>query len=138
MGNERMRDFKFRVQSVQSNSTDEAVLDFARSGTLMPMNQILVWSLKMCWLPFACRWQSREREVELQSARDAVYQLEKQIEYICDSFNLERPGCYKVAASGNGQAADAAELKLRHKPHEELQEDLPGVYDLNGLGFDDL
>ncbi len=133
-----MRDFKFRVQNVQSNSTDEAVLDFARSGKLMPMNQILVWSLRMCWLPFACRWQSREREVELQSARDAIYQLEKQIEYIRDSFNLERPGCYEVTATQKGQTISAAEPKLQPIAQAELPVELPGAYDLNALGFDDL
>lgn len=138
MGNERMRDFKFRVQNVQPDSTDEVVLDFVRSGKLMPMNQILVWSLKMCWLPFACRWQRSDREVELQYARDAIYQLEKQIEYIRNSFDLERSGRYEVTASDNGQATDTAELKPRPEPHEELQEDLPGAYNLSALGFDDL
>jgi hypothetical protein len=133
MSEMRDKDIKLRVQKVKPGSKEEVVLEYVRSGDLMPMRQMLTWTMEMCWLPFAYEWShADERSRAQKMAIDAVYQLERHLDYIRDTFGLERSSKGENVIETdrrNDGGLQASSL--------ETQDELPGEYDLDALGFSD-
>jgi hypothetical protein len=129
----RDKDIKLRVQKVKSGSKEEVVLEFVRSGDLMPMRQMLTWTMEMCWLPFAYEWShADERAIAQKMALDAVYQLERHLDYIRDTFGLERSSKGENGTDVNRRDDDSLQASSL-----EIENELPGEYDLDALGFSD-
>ncbi|NBD34127.1 MAG: hypothetical protein GVY17_14465 [Cyanobacteria bacterium] len=115
------REFTFRVRRVKEGTKDEAVLDFLRSRNLMPMRELLLLTMKMCWLPFSYRYQGMDFETQRNAAREAVYQLEHHLNYLVETFDLEQP-----QLQSNGAFSQQTSVE---------QEEQEVEYDVNDLGF---
>jgi len=87
--NKKQRDFTFRIQRVEAGSKDETVLDFIRSQQLMSTRQLMLTTLRMCWLPFAYDRHSTDPETLKRVAQEAAYQLEQHLHYLRETFELE-------------------------------------------------
>jgi hypothetical protein len=83
-------DFRFRYQ-VGVNSLHGTLLKYLQSKHIeFPREQMILWSLSAFWYPLACRWVGEFTEAELkQKARNAIYQLQQQINYLAQNFGLE-------------------------------------------------
>lgn len=66
-----------------------------------PREQMILWALSAFWYPLACRWLGGFTEGELkQKARNAIYQLQQQINYLATIFGLD-PQEFVGAPSGS-------------------------------------
>ncbi len=83
-------DFRFRCQ-VGINSLHATLLQYLQSKqTEFPREQMILWSLSAFWHPLACKWLGKFNEAELkQKATNAIYELQKQINYLVEIFGLE-------------------------------------------------
>ncbi len=83
-------DFRFRYQ-VAVNSLHATLLKYLQSkDTEFAREQMIVWSLSAFWHPLACRWIGSFTEAELKvKARNAIYQLQQQINYLAQNFGLD-------------------------------------------------
>lgn len=124
MGNSKLKDITLRITRVKGGSKDEMILGFARSRELMPMRQLVLSTLKMCWLPFAYQQQGADDETQQQAAREAVYQLQHHLHYLLETFDLESVSIGKETTTVTLPVTEASE------PDEP-----PGEYDLGGLEF---
>lgn len=115
------REFTFRVRRVKEGTKDEAVLDFLRSRNLMPMRELLLLTMKMCWLPFSYRYQGMDFETQRHAAKEAVYQLEHHLNYLVETFDLEQ-----TQLQSNGAFSQQTSVE---------QEEQEVEYDVNDLGF---
>lgn len=114
-------------------SPDEDVLDYLRSGERMPMREMLTWTFRMCWLPFALRLKGADDSAVQIAALDAVNLLENHAYFMRQTFGLERSQLVHepVNFSSNGRTVDHFDdISPKH-----LVEEFPGEYDLTGLGF---
>ncbi len=73
--------------------------------------QMILWALSAFWYPLACKWLGGFTEAELkQLARNAVYELQKQINYLSQVFGLDLQEVYPTTvmdanSSSNRQQA---------------------------------
>ncbi|MBD2511444.1 hypothetical protein H6G91_30080 [Nostoc muscorum FACHB-395] len=52
---------------------------------------MIIWAIAAFWHPIACRWLGGFSESDLKSkARISIYQLQQQIIYLAQTFNLEQ------------------------------------------------
>lgn len=97
-------DFRFRYQ-VAATSIHATLLKYLQSKhTEFPREQMILWSLSAFWYPLACRWQWDLKEAELkQKARNAIYQLQQQINYLAQIAGLDpQEFVPKAPATGYG------------------------------------
>ncbi len=65
-----------------------------------PKEQMILWALSAFWYPLACKALGNLTEAELkQKARNAIYQLLQQINYLIQVFGLD-PQDFAFPASG--------------------------------------
>lgn len=56
-----------------------------------PRQSMIIWAIAAFWHPIACRWLGVFSEADLKlKARTAIYQLQQQIIYLAQTFNLEQ------------------------------------------------
>ncbi|MDZ8066929.1 MAG: hypothetical protein RMY64_15115 [Nostoc sp. DedQUE08] len=56
-----------------------------------PRQNMIIWAIAAFWHPIACRWLGGFSESDLKSkARISIYQLQQQIIYLAQTFNLEQ------------------------------------------------
>jgi hypothetical protein len=85
-------DYRVRVQ-VKIGSPDAVLLDFIRNERhgAYSHKEMLLWAFRAYWMPFAqqqagaIKSETQLRQIALRS----IYQLEKHIEYIGETFGLE-------------------------------------------------
>lgn len=84
-------DYHFRCQ-VSDNSPDAPLLLYMRSKqTAFDRRQMVLWALSAFWSPLACQWsESCTQEQQKAIARNAIYELHKQILYLARTFGLEQ------------------------------------------------
>ncbi len=136
----KRKSFNLRVQKVEPESRQASVLNFVNSGELMPVSRLLSWTLEMCWLPWAYEYSQKEQvepETLKRMARDAVYKLEMHLNYIRETFGLEHPDPLRNGVTTVEPLNGSTEEKPSLAPSPELEEELPGEYDLDSLGFND-
>ncbi len=84
-------DYRVRVQ-VKTGSPDAVLLDFIRNERhgAYSHKEMLLWAFRAYWMPFAQQQAGMiQSEAELrQIALRSIYQLEKHIEYIRETFGL--------------------------------------------------
>jgi len=127
MSEDKTREIKLRIKNIRPGSQEEMVVDFLRSRELMPMRQLLLATLKMCWLPFSYRQKGADAATQQKAAREAVYQLQHHLNYLVQTFELDE------GQGNNGKGI--VFLPLPVEEEEEEKEELPGEYDLGGLEF---
>lgn len=55
-----------------------------------PKEQMILWALSAFWYPLACKALGKMTEAELkQKARNAIYHLQQQINYLIQAFGLD-------------------------------------------------
>lgn len=83
-------DYQFRYQ-VSSSSPDAPLLQYLRSKqTAFRPRQMVLWALSAFWSPLAYQWsESYTEEQQKAIARNAIYELHKQISYLARTFGLE-------------------------------------------------
>ncbi len=83
-------DFRFRCQ-VGATSLHAPLLQYLQSKqTEFPRELMVLWSLSAFWYPLADKWRGNSNQAELkQKARNAIYELQKQIYYLAQNFGLE-------------------------------------------------
>jgi hypothetical protein len=135
MSESKLKDVTLRITRVKSGTKEEAVLNFVRSQELMPMRQLLLFTLKMCWLPFSYQYQGADEQTQQNAARQAMYQLEYHLDYLAETFNLDRAskrGQEKTPSLAPATQVSEKELLGQADIHSEL-----GEYDLGSLEFGD-
>lgn len=56
-----------------------------------PRQNMIIWAIAAFWYPIACKWLGGFSQSDLKSkARTAIYQLQQQIIYLAQTFNLEQ------------------------------------------------
>jgi hypothetical protein len=85
-------DYRVRVQ-VKTESPDAVLLDFLRNERQGSYShkEMLLWALRAYWMPFAQQQSARSGQSEAQLrhiALSSIYQLEKHIDYIRETFGL--------------------------------------------------
>jgi hypothetical protein len=85
-------DYRVRVQ-VKTESPDAVLLDFLRNERQGSYShkEMLLWALRAYWMPFAQQQYARSTQSETQLrhiALSSIYQLEKHIDYIRETFGL--------------------------------------------------
>jgi hypothetical protein len=85
-------DYRVRVQ-VKIDSPDAVLLDFIRNERhgAYSHKEMLLWAFRAYWMPFAQQQAGTiQSETQLrQIALRSIYQLEKHIEYIGETFGLD-------------------------------------------------
>ena len=85
-------DYRVRVQ-VKTGSPDAVLLDFIRNERhgAYSHKEMLLWAFRAYWMPFAQQQAGAiKSEIQLrQIALRSIYQLEKHVEYIGETFGLE-------------------------------------------------
>ena len=87
--------------------------DSKTKKTEFSREQMILWALSAFWYPLACKWLGGFTEAELkQLARNAVYELQKQINYLSQVFGLDLQEVYptrsfEASSSSNRQQAVA-------------------------------
>lgn len=91
-------DFEFRYQA-DVNSFYVPLLRYLQKrnrkygkakNTEFSREQMILWALSAFWYPLACKWLGGFTETELkQKARNAIYELQKQINYLGQVFGLD-------------------------------------------------
>lgn len=128
----QQKDLTLRIQRVQKGTTDEMLIDFARSKEIMPMRQLILHTLGLCWLPYAYHQKGYDQETTREVAKKTAYQLENHLNHLINTFGLDRSELGSVfAASQSFQQVpqpEKAETDLPQEPKPE-EADLPGEID---------
>lgn len=123
--------FSWRYQP-ESHTLDAVLLAYIKNNVVMRTTDMMLHSLRAFWLPLACLKHPDLSEADKkQMARDAVYVLMRQVDYICSTFGLERvtpPNSYVISPGSispvfQGTSASYAEsspppLKLKEETRE--------------------
>ncbi|MBD2772587.1 hypothetical protein [Iningainema tapete] len=93
--------FCWRYQP-ESHTLDAVLLTYIKNNVVMRTTDMMLHSLRAFWLPLACLKHPDLSEADKkQMARDAVYVLMRQVDYLCSTFGLERvtpPNSYVVSS----------------------------------------
>lgn len=96
---------------------------------------MILWSLSAFWYPLAYKWQCKFTEAELkQKARNAIYQLQQQINYLAQIFGLDpqefaSPVAGSALKDSSTRRCDALELPVPAIP-------MHGVKPFSSAGID--
>lgn len=76
---------------VSANSPDAPLLKYITAKeTEFKKDQKILWALSGFWFPSACKWMGKHTDDQLKAiARNAIYELQKQISYLARTFGLE-------------------------------------------------
>ncbi|MDF5724914.1 MAG: hypothetical protein PUP91_31555 [Rhizonema sp. PD37] len=92
--------FIWRYQP-ESHTLDAVLLAYIKNNVVSRTTDMMLHSLRAFWLPLACLKHPDLSEADKkQMARDAVYVLMRQVDYLCSTFDLERvtpPNSYLVS-----------------------------------------
>ena len=94
--------FCWRYQP-ESHTLDAVLLAYIKNNVVSRTTDMMLHSIRAFWLPLACLKHPDLSEADKkQMARDAVYVLMRQVDYLCSTFDLERvtpPNSYVVSSS---------------------------------------
>ncbi|MBR8840852.1 MAG: hypothetical protein DSM106950_44555 [Stigonema ocellatum SAG 48.90 = DSM 106950] len=101
MGERKKQAHFFWRYQPESDTLDAVLLAYLKNNMVMRTTDMMLHSLRAFWLPLACLKHPDLSEADKkQMARDAVYALMRQADYLCSSFGLERvtpPNSYVVS-----------------------------------------
>lgn len=126
-------DFRFRYQVAIHSSIYGILLKYLQSKeTDFPLQQMVLWSLSAFWHPLAYKWAGKSSETELkQKARNSIHQLQQQINYLAQTFNLDpkdlvdssvkfSPNVTSIIPSTNSNNATVPSLDVVQSEDDEL------------------
>jgi hypothetical protein len=124
--------FCWRYQP-ESHTLDAVLLAYLKNNVVMRTTDMMLHSLRAFWLPLACLKHPDLSETDKkQMARDAVYALMRQADYLCSTFGLERvtppnslvspssiPPVFRGTNSGQGaESSSLPSKKLKEETRE--------------------
>ncbi len=120
-------DFRFRCQ-LSAQSPHGLLARYLRSKEAdFPMDKMILWATSAFWYPLACKWAGGRNEADLkQKARNAIYQLQQQMVYLAQTFDLDLEleprslaPSVSVSSSPWPQVSEPAISKLELTPYQD-------------------